>query len=220
MKLIAFISATLFLFGGLYLILLAKRFLSFTKGYTIQEYDHPQKALIVIDLQRDLTTRQGKFVINLKQTDKAIENVNRLIDNADRFDMDVIYIRHEVKPNFIVNRLPKIPCLKGTAGAEMDRRIHVVNRNIFVKNRLDAFSDRAFEDYLHGRRIAYLIFTGVDAQFCVDRTLKAALNRGFKTTVVTDAVATKNEERLHKKIEEFKAIGACMTTTEKLLKEP
>lgn len=82
---------------------------------------------------------------------------------------------------------------------------------------MDAFSNKEFEKFLCSKKVNHIIFTGVDARACVDRTLKAALNRGYKATVINDAIATKDDARLMKKIREFKEIGATITTTEKLL---
>ncbi len=66
-------------------------------------------------------------------------------------------------------------------------------------------------------KINHLIFTGMDAEACVDRTLKGAINRGYKTTVIADAIATKDDARLQGKIADFKKAAGSVITTDELL---
>jgi nicotinamidase-related amidase len=217
MQIILIMLLVVILSGGLFLFIQFKKFTAVSKGIRIPTYDNPKKALLVIDLQKDLTDSDGKAIINLKQTDNAIGSVNRIIENYRQFDMSPIYIRHEVEPNFIINLITRGVLAEGSPGAEIDFRIKVVNDKIFVKHVMDAFSNSNFEHYLKENSINQLFLTGIDAEACVDRTLRAALSRGYLVTVISDAIATKNDARLQKKFNEFKNLGVAILTTEELL---
>jgi nicotinamidase-related amidase len=217
MKIVLFSLATLIILSGIYLFVQFKKFSSVTKGTKIANYDNRNKALLVIDLQKDLTAKDGKAIINLEQTDEVIRHVNTIIKYAKEHDLIVIYIRHEVQPNFIINFITRGVLAEGSVGSEIDSRVNVVNHNIFVKHIMDSFSNTEFEKFLCNKEVDHVILTGVDAQACVDRTLKGALNRGYKVTVIGDAIATKDDARLREKLHEFKEIGATITTTENML---
>ena len=106
----------------------------------------------------------------------------------------------------------------GSEMAKMDPRIKNINNNHFIKNTMDAFINKDFENYLIDNEINQLYITGLDASACVDRTVKAALNRGYKVNIVRDAIATKNEEKRTKKVNEFKILGAEIIETADLIK--
>ncbi len=219
MKVVLISILIVIILGGLFIFFQYKKFSSVTEGTIISKYDTPQKALLVIDLQKDLTDKEGKAVINIKQTDEAIRHVNKIIENAKQHNLIVVYIRHEVQPNFIIDFITKGVLAEGSSGSEIDPRIKVVNDNVFVKHVMDTFSNKEFENFLFINKVDHIVLTGVDAEACVDRTLKAALKRGYEATVINDAIATKDDARLIKKIKEYKEIGARITTTKALLEE-
>jgi nicotinamidase-related amidase len=84
---------------------------------------------------------------------------------------------------------------------------------------MDAFSNNKLDRFLVDNKINSLYITGLDAEACVDKTVKAALNRGYKVTIIKDAIAAKSDEKLKNKIEEFSKLGADISTTEELLKK-
>jgi nicotinamidase-related amidase len=156
--------------------------------------------------------------VNLEQSDQAILNVNKIIDKSDLLGLDVIYITNEWKKKSIANIVTGGILGEGNEMAKMDPRIKNINNNHFVKHIMDSFSNKDFEQYLIDNKIDQLYITGLDAEACVDRTVKAAINRGYKVNIVRDAVVTKNEERRNKKINEFKSLGARIIETADLIK--
>ncbi|MBN1255448.1 MAG: hypothetical protein JXA50_09270 [Deltaproteobacteria bacterium] len=82
MKVVLSLLLIVIILSGLFLFFQFKSFSSVIKGTQISKYDVSQKALLVIDLQKDLTDKKGKAIINLKQTDEAIRNVNSIIESA------------------------------------------------------------------------------------------------------------------------------------------
>jgi nicotinamidase/pyrazinamidase len=97
----------------------------------------------------------------------------------------------------------------------VDRRIVKINDNDFAKNRTDAFSNRDLERFLVEQQVEELYLTGVDAAFCVYYTALGALSRGYKVTVVRDAVATRSD--MNTLIERYKRKGIGIVTSRELL---
>jgi nicotinamidase-related amidase len=192
-------------------------FSSVSKGSIIPRYKNPKTALLVIDIQRDLTEKDGKAVLNPELTDKIIENTNAIITKADKLKLTVIYIRHEFKKDFLVDQITKGALREGSQGAQIDPRIIIANRNIFTKNIMDSFSNKEFEKFLQQNEIDALYITGIDARACVDRTIKAALNRKYQVCVIEDCIASKTSKDVEKKLEEFKKLGADSASSQDII---
>lgn len=194
-------------------------FVRVSVGARVRSYETPQKALLVIDIQKDLTEKGRKGNINLEQTDPMIDKVNQVIDYADSKNFLIIYVRHEFKKGLITRLITRGVLSEGSEGAEINSRIAVKNNNIFVKHVMDSFSNKDLERFLIENQVNHLYLTGVDAEDCVDKTLKAARNRGYKVTIVEDCVATKTDSRRDMKLMEFVSFGADLVKTERLLNE-
>ncbi len=171
-----------------------------------------KSALLVIDIQKDLTQADGKAPLNIEMTDKMIENVNILIDTCHNKGVLVVYIRHEYN-QFIFNLLMNNVVKKGSLGSQIDERVAIINDHIFTKHVMNAFSNPAMEKLLLENGVTHLYITGLDAQYCVDKTVKAALNRAYAVTIVADAIAGKTDAIVAKKLADFKNLGAIVETT-------
>ena len=82
------------------------------------------KALVVIDLQNDIT----------KNYREIIDTVNQAIDRAVSNNMEVVYIRHNNLSDG--TRTFKI----GTRGAEFVPEMKIVSQNIFTKTKRNALT--------------------------------------------------------------------------------
>jgi len=179
-----------------------------TRGEPIERYEDAKKAVLVIDVQKNLTSEDGTWILNLDQTDRMIEKINEITKAAERSGIIVVYITNEFARNSIINRMTDRAMEEKTEGAKMDERVRILSGDHFIKNKMDAFSSRSFEEFLIASKVDHLILTGIDAEDCVDKTFKGALNRKYRLTVVSDAVATKSYEALRKKLEDFRIAGA------------
>ena len=96
-----------------------------------------KKALVVIDIQNDIT----------KNYKEIIDNVNRAIDWAVENEIHVIYIRHynlsegtrTFKPN--------------TRGSELVPDMKLVSGNIFEKSKGNALTSENFADFIRKNEI-------------------------------------------------------------------
>ena len=125
--------------------------------------------------------------------------------------MEVAYIRQVFSNNLIV----RLHGGRRQGKVIIDRRIKVINDNDFEKNRTDAFSNRQFEQLLIDRQVDELYLVGVDAAYCVYYTALGALNRGYKVTVVKDAVISRNS--MAGVLERYRRKGIGVITSEQLI---
>jgi nicotinamidase-related amidase len=102
---------------------------------------------------------------------------------------------------------------KGQPGTEIDSRIHIISNQIFGKPKGDSFSNPDFEKYLVENRIDNLVLCGLDARFCIYHTAIGAVNRGYKVTIVTDAIAMKDQSKLGNMLRKYKKRGFALIRT-------
>jgi len=210
-KILLLIAVLVILIAG-YIVVEFMQFAHISKGIPIEKSGAEKSALLVIDIQKDLTQADGKAPLNIAMTDKMIENVNMLIDSCSDKGMLVVYVRHEYD-KFIFNLLLNNAVKKGSPGSQIDDRVAIINDHIVTKNAMDAFSNPDLGVLLTDNAVTHLYITGLDAQYCIDKTVKAALNRDYAVTIVADAIAAKTDALVAKKLDEFKNLGAAVETT-------
>ena len=206
-------GAVLFLYVGSVM----KKASVVTTGEKIQDYGKEKEALLVIDLQNDITQPDGKLATNTAQSDEAIENINRIISTKRA---ETVYILHEFESNNpIIKFFTKGALRHGDEGTSIDKRIIIEGNNFFIKHISDSFSNKDLNDYLVKNKINHLYITGADAEYCVDKTIKGALNRKYKISVIKDAIVTKTDEGRNNKIQDFSCLGVEILSTEEALKK-
>lgn len=185
-----------------------------TKGKKISTYANPQKALLVIDVQEDYTGAKGKQPIPFKNAAAQIAAINRLIDSVSKSGMKVAYIRQVFDNNFIT-RIFVGRTIDGLPGTELDSRIKIINRNDFTKKISDAFSNQRLEEFLIQNQVDEVYLVGLDAAYCVYYTALGALNRGYKVSVVKDAVMTR--KNMDDVLKTYKKNGILLTTSSEII---
>ena len=138
------------------------------------------KALVVIDLQNDIT----------KNYKKIIGQVNKAIDWAVTGDMHVIYIRH-------YNLSEKTRTFKpDTKGSELVPELKVVSDHVFKKSKASALTSEAFVEFVEKNRIVEFYITGADATGCVKSTSYNLAKAGYKVHVISDCVTSYDLKKL------------------------
>ena len=121
-----------------------------------------KKALVVIDIQNDIT----------KHYKDIIDNINSAIDRAVDLGMPVIYIRH-------CNLSPGTRTFKpDTKGAELAPELKVVSSHIFVKTKANTLTSRDFSEYIRENGINEFYIIGAEsARECFRVCLKTTQMR-------------------------------------------
>jgi nicotinamidase-related amidase len=165
-----------------------------TRGRRISLYPNPTRALLVLDIQESSNGKQAVFT-PLPATSpfgRMVQTVNLLIECFDGNGLEVAYVRQVFTSSF-VTRLHGGRILAGRMEPRISRWVKVINNNDFAKNRTDAFSNRKLEQFLVDHQVDEIFLVGLDAAFCVYFTALGALQRGYRVTVVTDAVMSARE---------------------------
>ena len=173
----------------------------------IDNYDNPQKALLVIDMQIDYIDENGKFPIEKNQINSLIETVNNIIGDFHDDNYQIIYIRRLFRKNDIQNIFRNFAVVEGTAGAEIDPRINILSDNIFDKYTPSAFSNKRFENFLIKNQINELYVCGVMADECVYETALSAFNSGYIVNYCANAVGSSSVKNIENAIGKLRKKG-------------
>ena len=133
-----------------------------------------KKALVVIDIQNDITKHYGDI----------IDNINAAVDWAAELGMEVVYIRHN---NLSAGTRTFKP---DTKGAELVPELKVVSDNIFVKTKANALTSEAFSEYIRRNGMEEFYITGADATACVKSTCFNMTKAGYAVHVISDCVTS------------------------------
>ena len=133
-----------------------------------------KKALVVIDIQNDIT----------KHYRDIIDNINAAIDRAVENGLEVVYIKHN---NLSAGTRTFKP---DTKGAELVPELKVVSDNIFVKTKANSLTSEAFSEYIRDHDIDEFYITGADATACVKSTCFNMTKAGYTVHVISDCVTS------------------------------
>jgi nicotinamidase-related amidase len=150
------------------------------------------KALLVIDMLNDFIEEKGVLYCG-ETARKIIPQVKKLIQDFLTSGEPVIYLCDSHEKDDEEFRLFPSHCVKGSWGAEVVEELKPEKDNPLVyvieKTRFSGFYKTELEELLKKLKVDELWLTGVCTSICVMDTAKDAYERGFKLTVVKDAVA-------------------------------
>ena len=173
----------------------------------IADYNNPQKALVVMDMQLDFLGENAKMPIE-NQAEDLIQTVNSIIDDYDSKGYKIIYIKNVFSKYSIANFFRNKAAIEGTTGIEIDPRVKIVSENIFEKKRSSAFSNKDFENYLIENQINELYITGLMAEGCVYKTAVEGLDKKYIVNYIENAVGIWKMENLEPTKEKLTKKGA------------
>ncbi len=175
-------------------------------------------AVIVIDMLNDFV--RGK--LKCERAERIIPNIKRLIDEARRRNLPIIY----TKDSHIKNVDKELElwgehALKGTNGSEIIDELKPTDKDYVIeKRRYSAFFQTDLDLLLRELNVDTLILTGISTDVCVKHTAADAFFRGYKIVVVEDCVEAFTEEGHKSALEYMKRIyGAKIVKLSELLKE-
>lgn len=137
-------------------------------------------ALLIIDMQMDMQERidGGREHVN----PHAPRNIAALAAAFREADKPVIHVRHREDDR----ASPYHPDAFGYRPMPCARELS--NEPVFVKTSSSGFATTDLANYLRRAGISSLVVTGAVAGFCVNSTVRAGADLGFKMSVVKDAV--------------------------------
>ena len=168
------------------------------------------KALLILDIQNDFTGQHAKFPADQKQVIEIIENINKLTSDTQNNNFVPIYIGNEFSKKDPLNIFRNFSAITGTDGCKLDGRLNVASSNYFSKNKSSAFVNESLENFLNAHAINELYITGVFAEACVWATVREALKKDYKVSVLSNCVASGTDKKKRRMIERYKKAGAAV----------
>jgi len=151
-----------------------------------------KKALVVIDIQNEIT----------KNYKDIIDNINKAVDWAANNGVHVVYIRHE-------NLSPGTRTLKpNTKGAELVPELKMVSTNIFTKYKTNALTSEEFAAFISNNEICEFYLTGADATACVKSTCYNLLKADYKVNVISDCVTSYDKRKIAEMLQYYESKGS------------
>lgn len=145
-----------------------------------------KQAVIVVDLQNEYLPT-GK--LPLTGIESALKNAARIIADARSNGIPVIHIRHE----FVTPGTPFF--VPGSDGVLIHPTVAPSDEElVIVKNYPNSFLKTDLKKTLDEKGIEEVTVVGAMSHMCIDATVRAASDFGYKTTVVHDACATRDLE--------------------------
>lgn len=150
-----------------------------------------KKALVVIDMQNDIT----------KHYKDILGRLNTAIDRAVEQGMEVVYIQHH-------NLSPGTRTFKpGTNGAELVPELKIASENIFVKTKANALTSEAFAAFIEKNEINEFYIAGADATACVKSTCFNMAKAGYTVHVISDCITSYDLKKIDEMLKYYASKG-------------
>jgi nicotinamidase-related amidase len=149
------------------------------------------KALVIIDIQNDIT----------KNYKGIIDNINQAIDWAVNQSIHVVYIRHENLSSGTRTFKPN------TTGAELAPDLKMGSKNVFTKFKGNALTSEEFADFIHKNEICDFIIAGADAVACVKSTCYNLRKANYGVNVLADCVTSYDKRKIDEMLSYYESQG-------------
>jgi nicotinamidase-related amidase len=159
-----------------------------TRGRQIGRRASPRRALLVLDLQEGYAPTARRQPVTSLPSTGLFGAVNRLVAWGQASGVEVGYVTQHFDAGWLV----RLHGGRRAGPMVVDRRVLQLGGPVFQKRRTDAFASRPLEAWLEAHGVDEVILAGVDAAYCVTMTARGALQRGYRVTVVEDAVASRH----------------------------
>ena len=137
---------------------------------------HGRTALLIIDMQIGL-------IDGAHDEEHVVATVGSLLDRARASGWLVVHVQHD--------HLSYEPLMPGRPTWEIEPRLAPREREPVVhKQSSDAFYATDLASILEAAGVDRIIVTGMQTEFCVDSTVRAASSRGFDVVRVADGHTT------------------------------
>jgi nicotinamidase-related amidase len=135
--------------------------------------NRPNSALLVVDVQNCV-------VEGAHERDSVVANVDKLVDQARREQVPVVWVQHSDDE-----------IIRGSDGWRIVPELAPGDSEPLVdKNYGDSFEDTVLETVLSNLGVGRLVVAGAETDACIRSTLHGALVRGYDVTLVSDAHTT------------------------------
>jgi nicotinamidase-related amidase len=140
------------------------------------------KALLIIDIQNDYFAGGAMELVG---PGAAATNAARILASFREQGLPVIHVQHHALSPTATFFLP------GTDGAKIHESVAPIEgETVITKHFPNAFRGTNLKDVLDALNLEQLVVVGMMTHMCIDTSVRAANDFGFKVTLVGDACAT------------------------------
>lgn len=134
-------------------------------------------ALLIIDVQTALI-EHGMY-----KSEKVIENIRLLKEQAEKNQIEVIYVVHDSGLGSILEY--------NSPGWKVYKDIEPKNNEkLFNKKFNSAFKETGLKEYLNERGIKRLVVAGLQTEYCINFSLIGGLEHGYEFVIPEDCITT------------------------------
>ena len=130
-------------------------------------------AFIIIDVQNILV--ETGF-----ETEKLLEKITYLQNQARKQQIEIIYIQHIETPEAQTSENWQLSAL-------LNRK---PDEKVFQKRYNSMFKETGLKEYLDQQGIEQLVLCGMQTEYCVDTSVKVAFEYGYQLVIPEGAVTT------------------------------
>ncbi len=141
-----------------------------------------KRAILVVDLQNEYWPAGN---LPLDGIDAAAANAARVMAHARAKGDVVVNIRHE---------MPDAPYFApGSEGARINQAVLPQDDEpVITKHFPNSFRETGLSELLTEKGVEDVVIVGAMSHMCIDATVRAASDLGYKTTTIHDACATRD----------------------------
>ncbi|KAL6066974.1 Cysteine hydrolase [Balamuthia mandrillaris] len=141
-------------------------------------------ALVVVDIQNDYFPGGKMTLHNMEQ---ATENAAKLLHSFRQKGLPRFLVRHEAASPELGFMLP------GSEGAELHEKVKPQEGDVIItKKQISSFNGTELDAKLKEAGVENLVVCGAMSHMCIDGTVRAAADLGYKCTLIEDACATRD----------------------------
>ena len=143
------------------------------------------RKITVQDIMDETGMKRQSFYYHFQDIYDVIEWIcfKELIHKARQNDIEVIFVRHD---DGIGNELTK-----GNEGFEIYEGFQPMDDEVvFDKNVNSSFKDTGLLEYLRKKEENTIVIVGLQTDYCIDATIKAGFEHGFKMIVPANTNST------------------------------
>lgn len=145
-----------------------------------------QRGLIIVDVQNDYFSGG---TMELRGMAAAADNCRRLLDDFRQRGAPLFHVQH------LATRPGATFFVPGTVGAEINDRVTpLANETVISKNFPSAFRATELQQKLQADGVDTLVICGAMTHMCIDTTVRAAFDLGYRCELIADACATRDLE--------------------------
>jgi nicotinamidase-related amidase len=143
-----------------------------------------QEALLLIDIQNDYFPGGKMELVGMEEAAKKAAELLRAFRTAAK---PIFFIRH------LSTRPDAAFFIPGTEGTDIHSSVSPLSDETIIKKHFpNSFFQTELFPLLKGSDVTDLVISGAMSHMCIDTTVRAAKELGFRCIVISDACATRN----------------------------